>query len=166
MARDPKYIGRFIGVVNTYFHNTNDGPSAGYGFIYPLLRYTRDGKAARPIHAKFANAQVFVDINHVRSTGQLKKLCTGQVIEYDAYHQRVFDEQQNMYIVKLFAMDVTGVQGCNLPCDFGVVAFKRYKDIDREHNRKMQVFGDAQSEDDIYGQALRAEGDAIINTWS
>lgn len=125
-----KFIGRFIGVVNTFFMQGE------FGFIFPLLRYNKYNNAV-PVHRRHTQTEAFVHASDIQSTGMLVKLCSGQVVEYDLY---INNDKQ-----KVVAKNVSGVQKSNLPCDLGVLSFKRYQDIDREHNRR-NMYKDAMEE--------------------
>lgn len=117
---------RFHGRVKMFFQNEN------YGYITELgetgTTSVADIVSDRDVYFRASDLRV------ANPHAVLRKSCTGHILEYE----RETDEQGRHR-----AYDITNLYETALPCEEGVVVFKRYYDINRE--------------------ALRREGARLIN---
>ena len=111
---------RFFGRVKTYFLNRNEGFIVELGECDSLTK--ENVVSERDIYFRASDLRV-ADRRSI-----LAKSTTGDIVEYE----RLGPDDQGRYQ----AIDVTGLCETRLPCEEGLIIFKRYHDIQREALRR------------------------------
>ena len=114
----PNKMPRFHGYVKTFFTDRNIGYITELGETGSL---SKDNLVDRDVFFKA------IDLKVSNPTSMIRKTCTGHIVEYE----RQTDERGRHR-----AFQITNLYETPLPCESGLVIFKRYIDLHRETLRQ------------------------------